>query len=387
MLAADTYRVTVWGNGTEMAHHFWWFFNNYNGPYTIDGMEPPPHMTLAAGPAPNIDPSQVAQQTAAAIQKAIEAINRAIGQIQTEATTFGLEGWQVQDALNKFNDLKTKLQALRQTVLSSGELPSWGEFAITSSSARAALGITITMDAFLGIIAAAIYGFALVRLTQDTWRIYQNCGTDGLRRVMRMVGRGIANTMLGGNLLTESIEDMEAIDGCMGWGTRPPINRSAVEQLSVEETGSAAAAQAQWIDLSQFPGGNNTTTRISLQGANGQYVCAEQGGGAAVVCNRNGVGGWETFYEEDLGNGFVALRCEVSGWYLCAENGGGGQVSANRQSVGGWESFTRHDLGGGAVAYQTVNGNFLCAEGGGGQEIVADRNGIGAWETFQRNEF
>jgi hypothetical protein len=122
-------------------------------------------------------------------------------------------------------------------------------------------------------------------------------------------------------------------------------------------------------------------TKISLQTANGQYVCAENGGGRGVVANRPSLGPWETFERIDLGAGRVALKA-ANGQYICAEEGGGREVVANRGAVGPWETFSQIDLGGGKVAFKTAGGQILCAEGGGGQKVVANRNAVGPWETF-----
>ncbi|MEI6105171.1 MAG: SdrD B-like domain-containing protein [Methanothrix sp.] len=121
---------------------------------------------------------------------------------------------------------------------------------------------------------------------------------------------------------------------------------------------------------------------IALRAANGQYVCAEGGGGDGVVANRNAIGGWETFKLIDRGSGNVALQA-ANGKYLCAEGGGGGAVVANRNAIGAWETFKLIDRGNGYFALQAANGQYLCAEGGGGGAVVANRNAIGAWETFR----
>jgi len=77
---------------------------------------------------------------------------------------------------------------------------------------------------------------------------------------------------------------------------------------------------------------------ISLRAYNGQYVCAEGGGGGEVVANRHEIGVWETFELIDLENNKVALRAH-NGQYVCAEGGGGGEVVANRNRIGVWETF------------------------------------------------
>jgi hypothetical protein len=119
----------------------------------------------------------------------------------------------------------------------------------------------------------------------------------------------------------------------------------------------------------------------ALRASNGQYVCAEGGGGREVVANRGQVLGWETFGWIDVGGGRVALRA-ANGQYLCAEGGGGREVVANRDQILGWETFMPIDLGGGRVALRAANGQYVCAEGGGGRELVANRDQVLGWEAF-----
>ena len=120
---------------------------------------------------------------------------------------------------------------------------------------------------------------------------------------------------------------------------------------------------------------------VALTASNGQFVCAEGGGGGAVVANRAARGPWETFWLVDLGGGVIALQAS-SGHFVCAEGGGGGAVVANRYPFGPWERFNLHDLGSNNIALQASNGQFVCAEGGGGGAVVANRAARGPWETF-----
>ena len=123
------------------------------------------------------------------------------------------------------------------------------------------------------------------------------------------------------------------------------------------------------------------TNKIALQTNNGQYVCAENGGGSNLVANRDWVLAWETFRRIDLGNNAVALQA-ANGQYVCAENGGGSNLVANRDWILAWETFRRIDLGNNKVALQAANGQYVCAENGGGSNLVANRDWILAWETF-----
>ena len=100
---------------------------------------------------------------------------------------------------------------------------------------------------------------------------------------------------------------------------------------------------------------------VSLRAANGQYVCAEGGGGGEVFANRSAVAAWEKFRLMDLGDGNVALRA-ANGQYVCAENGGGSKLVANRNSIGAWETFRVIERGSGNIALQVANGQYVCAE-------------------------
>ncbi len=142
----------------------------------------------------------------------------------------------------------------------------------------------------------------------------------------------------------------------------------------------------QWAESSAGMGANmfwGRPAKIALRVYNGEYVCAEGGGGREVVANRNAIGGWETFELIDLGNSEVALRVH-NGQYVCAEGGGGREVVANRNAIASWETFELIILQPSkSVALQAHNGQYVCAEGGGGREVVANRNAIASWETFE----
>ena len=137
------------------------------------------------------------------------------------------------------------------------------------------------------------------------------------------------------------------------------------------------------------------TVNIRLRANNGQYVCANDGGGGRVVADRVVAGVWETFQLVDqngpsLRSGDPVVLRASNGQLVCAEGGGGREVVANRNAIGRWETFKimRADGSGGEiangqqVALGASNGQFVCAEGGGGREVVANRSAIGAWETF-----
>ncbi len=134
---------------------------------------------------------------------------------------------------------------------------------------------------------------------------------------------------------------------------------------------------------------------IHLKANNNQYVCAESGGGQAVVADRIQALQWETFALIDpnggrLMSGDAVILRAYNGQYVCAEDGGGRGVVANRYVPGIWETFTllHADQSGGQIAdrqqiaLRAYNGQYVRAENGGGREVVASSNGIGPWETF-----
>jgi hypothetical protein len=138
-----------------------------------------------------------------------------------------------------------------------------------------------------------------------------------------------------------------------------------------------------------------TNAAVQFQAANGQWVCAEGGGGGPVVANRGIPDTWETFSMIPIQGGvlehgdLVALQV-FDGQYVCAEGGGGQAVVANRIARRDWETFTLvRSAGTGALAdgdyfgLKAYNGQYVCAEGGGGAELVANRNVMAGWETFR----
>lgn len=158
------------------------------------------------------------------------------------------------------------------------------------------------------------------------------------------------------------------------------------------------------------PTASGTEYRVSFSNSSGFSVWAREGGGGPpygsglwrgqVMASFTGSPSPHLFAKwiltdtngGSLENGdHVYLRTAANGQFMCAENGGGGNVNANRVSPGGWETFTIHKVGGSGttisdnddIALQASNGMFLCAQNGGGTYVIADRSGIGSWETFR----
>lgn len=129
-----------------------------------------------------------------------------------------------------------------------------------------------------------------------------------------------------------------------------------------------------------------------LKAFNGQYVCAEHGGGEALVADRDVPSNWETLLLFHAGatlrsGDAVALTVD-NGMFVGVEPDG--MVTATRSLPAAERVFTlvRADAGEGAishgsqVALRTAAGKYLCAEHGGGEALVADREALSTWETF-----
>lgn len=115
---------------------------------------------------------------------------------------------------------------------------------------------------------------------------------------------------------------------------------------------------------------------IHLRANNGQYVCAEDGGGRTLFANRDQAREWETFQLIDangppLRSGDRLTLQANNQQFVCAEGGGGQAVVANRDAPRDWETFSilRADGSGGNVSngdqisLRVSNGQFVCAEG------------------------
>lgn len=131
-----------------------------------------------------------------------------------------------------------------------------------------------------------------------------------------------------------------------------------------------------------------TPVTTTLRSALGFYLCAEGGGGGVVMADRLEAGPWETWTVTTHDDGTVSLQA-ADGRYLCAELDG--SVVADRAEAGPWETFAIEvrDVG---VAFKGAHGRYLCADlgGGPGVRVTCDRprpdqdpaTVPGAWEFF-----
>lgn len=186
-------------------------------------------------------------------------------------------------------------------------------------------------------------------------------------------------TLPGNNKIALKAHNGQFVCAESGGGREVVANRSAAREWETF-TLINASLPVQNVQSSE--------KKIALKAHNGQFVCAEGGGGRELIANRSQAREWETFTLVTLSdNNKIALKAH-NGQFVCAEGGGGREVVANRSEIGQWETFTLVTLPGkNKIALKTHNGLFVCAEGGGGREIVANRQEAREWETFTMIDF
>jgi hypothetical protein len=137
---------------------------------------------------------------------------------------------------------------------------------------------------------------------------------------------------------------------------------------------------------------------INLQSSNGQYLCAENGGGSTVAANRNFASAWEEITLWVTAGGTIQSGQEIVlgtrdyQKFFCADQAHAdpGRIVADRSSPGPWERFYLVKISGGdnyirsgdEVALRSSENKYWCANNGGGGTVVANRDYIAAHETF-----
>ena len=132
------------------------------------------------------------------------------------------------------------------------------------------------------------------------------------------------------------------------------------------------------------PGGNDVSGTIALRAAvDNEFVCAENGGAAALISNRSQAQAWEQFDVIKNGDGTVSFRSHANSKYVTAEDAGKSALIANRTAIGKWEKFTVIKNGDGTVSFMAMaNNRYVAAENAGKSALIANRTAIGQWEKF-----
>jgi aryl-phospho-beta-D-glucosidase BglC (GH1 family) len=119
--------------------------------------------------------------------------------------------------------------------------------------------------------------------------------------------------------------------------------------------------------------------------ANGQVVCAEEGGAAAIAATRASYGGaWETFYVVGNGDGTISLKSEANGKYVCAVIDSISELLPRSGQIDTWEKFIPVRVNENQYALQSMaNGKYVKADlNNGGRLVAVSESVAGAWETF-----
>ena len=138
------------------------------------------------------------------------------------------------------------------------------------------------------------------------------------------------------------------------------------------------------VEKADFNNSNAYITSI----ANGQVVCAENGGSETIVANRSSCGGaWETFQIVNNNDGTVSLKSIANGKYVCAVIDENNQLLPRSESVGTWEKFIIEKISDGEYAlYSLANGKYVQANlNDGGKLFATSETVAGAWEVFDIN--
>ncbi len=145
----------------------------------------------------------------------------------------------------------------------------------------------------------------------------------------------------------------------------------------------------------QTPTVGPASSTVHLQTKSGNYLVAQDGGGAPLMATSTSVTAWETFTLSDTNGGsldsgdIVTLRA-ASGQWLSAENGGGGALTFTAPWEHAWEQF--HILkvggegpiaGGDTIALQTfAGGQYVSAIDAGGGAVTATAPWVKEWEQL-----
>jgi hypothetical protein len=140
---------------------------------------------------------------------------------------------------------------------------------------------------------------------------------------------------------------------------------------------------------------SSSTLSIHVRTSAGNYLVADQGGGATLMAYSTWAEGWETFTLHDLNGGalssgdIVTLRGGQGQW-ASADNGGGGAITLTAPWERGWEQFRIVKLtGGGTIGdgdgfalQTTVGGQYVSVINGGGGDVTATAPWTRGWETL-----
>ena len=242
-------------------------------------------------------------------------------------------------------------------------------------------------------IAGAWEAFNIEKLGDETSSakatFYENSNYSGWS-VALSEGRYDYGTMISKGIKNDQISSVKVADGYKVTLYNDERFAGSKKTLFTDASGlgdfndKTSAIVIEKVEKADFNNSNAYITSI----ANGQVVCAENGGSETIVANRSSCGGaWETFQIVNNNDGTVSLRSVSNGKYVCAVIDENNQLLPRSESVGTWEKFIIEKISDGEYAlYSLANGKYVQANlNDGGKLFATSETVAGAWEVFNIN--
>ena len=242
-------------------------------------------------------------------------------------------------------------------------------------------------------IAGAWEAFNIEKLGDETSSakatFYENSNYSGWS-VALSEGRYDYGTMISKGIKNDQISSIKVADGYKVTLYNDEGFAGSKKTLLTDASGlgdfndKTSAIVIEKVEKADF---NNSNTYIRSI-ANGQVVCAENGGSETIVANRSSCGGaWETFQIVNNNDGTVSLRSIANGKYVCAVIDENNQLLPRSERVGTWEKFIIEKISNGEYAlYSLANGKYVQANlNDGGKLFATSETVAGAWEVFDIN--
>ena len=242
-------------------------------------------------------------------------------------------------------------------------------------------------------IAGAWEAFNIEKLGDETSSakatFYENSNYSGWS-VALSEGRYDYGTMISKGIKNDQISSIKVADGYIVTLYNDAGFAGSKKTLFTDASGlgdfndKTSAIVIEKVEKADFNNSNAYITSI----ANGQVVCAENGGSETIVANRSSCGGaWETFQIVNNDDGTVSLRSVSNGKYVCAVIDEKNQLLPRSGSIGTWEKFIIEKISDGEYAlYSLANGKYVQANlNDGGKLFATSETVAGAWEVFDIN--
>ena len=239
-------------------------------------------------------------------------------------------------------------------------------------------------------IAGAWEAFNIEKLGDETSSakatFYENSNYSGWS-VALSEGRYDYGTMISKGIKNDQISSVKVADGYKVTLYNDERFAGSKKTLFTDASGlgdfndKTSAIAIEKVEKADFNNSNAYITSI----ANGQVVCAENGGSETIVANRSSCGGaWETFQIVNNDDGTVSLKSIANGKYVCAVIDENNQLLPRSESVGTWEKFIIEKISDGEYAlYSLANGKYVQANlNDGGKLFATSETVAGAWEVF-----